>query len=191
MLRTLCVGENIGKNTLKCWGCCYYASFEYLSCDWQNSKEPQLYIIPSSLSVGWSCEYDGISFLWLCFVIWQKWRDFTEVIKVPTIDFEFINKFTQSGSDLHRCVLWQGPRLSLKGETSVTLQKQATMSSTAAENELCHHNLSLEWDPKPPTRPQPWPTPWAQPYETEQVTHLSHDKIPDPQKLWDDRYILL
>lgn len=37
-----------------------------------NFSDSHPLIIPSHLSVGGTCEYDEISLLWLCYLIWQK-----------------------------------------------------------------------------------------------------------------------
>lgn len=66
-------------------------SWVYISC-----------MIPS-LEYGGTCECYGISLPWLCYIIWQRWRDFADIINIPN-QLTLINKkvLILGGPDLIR-----------------------------------------------------------------------------------------
>lgn len=96
--------------------------------------------IPLPLSVGRACEYDVISLLSLCYIVWQRWNGFSDVSK-------FSNLFTMTQSKER--VYWvglassgepfkKGRRPSLKSESQssrdallLALKKPISMLGTA------------------------------------------------------------
>lgn len=89
---------------------------------------------------------------------------------------------------------WQGCEGGLQPITSKKLRPSVQQPT---KNWNMQTNTWVSWEgilPQPSLqmRTQPWPTAWLQPHEKHWArTQLSHPWIPDPERLWENKYLLL
>lgn len=183
---------------------CVYIRIEYTKSFWffqvkyigdqQNCKMPPMIqglSVPFLLSVGRVCKYDGISFLWQFYILWQRFADVIKIsdqsapeliriswcvcpdrwpLKRDKKHWQTLSRNLEEAISCHVATdLWK-PRAEelwvAPGHWDLPTREKMELSASPSRKQVLPAPVSLKEDLKPHTKLWPQPIPWFQPGET-------------------------